>query len=250
MALRYPLHNAVEKGCAEKVAALISSGIDISMQNRIGATALHLAAKSGHVEIVRLLIDAGIDASIQNNAGKDALYDPVQKIFWNVLYDEARKSGKSQKEIQKRYIEIVRLLISAGVDLLKINKVGSTYLHILVQVGDIEIVRLLIAAGIDISIKNKFDKTALMYVMNGEMQCEYNEINEIVQLLVDPEHVNKPLDDGRTLLMKAIQMKNIELVRILLERGAVMDPETILQLAAGIGEMWKLRVVYLKTVLM
>lgn len=239
MAMKYPLHNAVEKECIETVRALIASGINISMQNRTGSTALHLAAQAGHVEIVRLLLDAGIDASIQNNAGKDALYDPVQKILsYNYLYDKAQKTGKKCNEIQKEYIEIIRLLIPAGVDLLKINKVGSTYLHIMVQVGDTEIVRKLIAAGINVSLKNKYDMTALMCAMNGKMQCEDNKINEIVQLLFIPEQINEPLDAyGSTLLIKAIHTKNIELVRILLERGAVMDPETILHYAAGIGSV-------------
>ena len=73
-------------------------------------------------------------------------------------------------------IEIVKLLIGAGVDLNIKNNGGGTALMWASKYNHIEIAKLLINAGANLNIKNKYDDTALIIANN-------NKHKKIVELL-------------------------------------------------------------------
>jgi hypothetical protein len=64
------MFEAVRKGDAKAVAALLDKGADVNARFRYGATALFKAAERGHVEVVKLLLDRGVDATV-----KDTFYN-------------------------------------------------------------------------------------------------------------------------------------------------------------------------------
>ncbi|XP_029656960.1 poly [ADP-ribose] polymerase tankyrase-2-like [Octopus sinensis] len=69
-----PLHDAVERGCAQIVELFIDcENCDLDIKNGNGDTALIRAAYYDYADIVKMLIDAGADAEIRNNCGQTAL---------------------------------------------------------------------------------------------------------------------------------------------------------------------------------
>jgi ankyrin repeat protein len=63
------LFEAVRKGDAAAVTALLDKGADVNAKYRYGTTALFKAAERGHVEVVKVLIDRGVDVK-----AKDTFY--------------------------------------------------------------------------------------------------------------------------------------------------------------------------------
>lgn len=65
-ALNDQLFEAVRKGDAVAVKALLDKGADVNAKFRYGATALFKAAERGHTEVVKLLLERGADVSVQD----------------------------------------------------------------------------------------------------------------------------------------------------------------------------------------
>src|SRR5687768_18392607 len=57
---------AVRKGDAAAVTALLDKGADVNAKFRYGATALFKAAERGHTEVVKLLIERGADVAVKD----------------------------------------------------------------------------------------------------------------------------------------------------------------------------------------
>jgi hypothetical protein len=60
------MFEAVRKGDAAAVAALLDKGADVNAKFRYGSTALFKAAERGHTEVVKLLLDRGVDANVRD----------------------------------------------------------------------------------------------------------------------------------------------------------------------------------------
>lgn len=65
------LHLAADTGVEELVSTLLSSGIDVNMQDNRGDTALHIAAasKTSNSAIIKMLVDHGAGLETRNHAG-------------------------------------------------------------------------------------------------------------------------------------------------------------------------------------
>jgi len=96
---------------------------------------------------------------------------------------------------------------------------GSTPLMYAALYGDVESVRQLLAAGADPALRNDAGVTALMWAVDDR---------EKLQLLLDARgtDVNARSNDGHTALTAAGRYGSPEIVRLLLERGAVVANPT------------------------
>ena len=94
-ALNDQLFEAVRKGDAAAVTALLDKGADVNAKFRYGTTALFKAAERGHVEVVKVLLARGVDVKV-----KDTFY---QTTAMNWALD-----GK--------HVDIVRLLLEKNGD--------------------------------------------------------------------------------------------------------------------------------------
>lgn len=65
--LNEQLWEAVRKGDAATVTALLDKGADVNAKFRYGTTALFKAAERGHTEIVKILLARGADASVKDS---------------------------------------------------------------------------------------------------------------------------------------------------------------------------------------
>ena len=90
-ALNDQMFEAVRKGDAAAVTALLDKGADVNAKFRYGQTALFKAAERGHAAIVKVLLDRGADVTVQ-----DTFYKATA-MTW---------------AIDGGHVEVVRLLIA------------------------------------------------------------------------------------------------------------------------------------------
>jgi len=57
---------AVRKGDAPTVTALLDKGADVNAKFRYGMTALFKAAERGHIEVVKILLARGVDVTVKD----------------------------------------------------------------------------------------------------------------------------------------------------------------------------------------
>ena len=111
---------AVRRGDAAAVTALLDKGADVNAKFRYGATALFKAAERGHVEVAKILLARGADVKV-----KDTFYGATA-MTW---------------ALQNDHIEVVRLILEK--DASDVEDVLSTG----VSEGKIELVEMALARG-------------------------------------------------------------------------------------------------------
>jgi hypothetical protein len=114
------LYEAVRRGDAPTVTALLDKGADVNAKFRYGATALFKAAERGHAEVVKILLARGADINV-----KDTFYGATA-MTW---------------AIDNEHYDVVKMLVEkdpSGVDEILINGVGA---------GKKELVDIAIAKG-------------------------------------------------------------------------------------------------------
>lgn len=114
------LWEAVRKGDAVAVSALLDKGANVNARFRYGTTALYKAAERGHAEVVRVLLARGADPSV-----KDTFYGATA-ISW---------------ALGNKHIEVVRALLEK--DSGSVNDVLLTG----TREGNIELVRMALQRG-------------------------------------------------------------------------------------------------------
>jgi ankyrin repeat protein len=82
-ALNDQLFEAVKKGDAAAVTALLDKGADVNAKFRYGQTALFKAAERGHAAVVKVLLDRGADVTVQ-----DTFYKATA-MTWALDHDHA-----------------------------------------------------------------------------------------------------------------------------------------------------------------
>lgn len=115
------LVEAVQRGAAETVAALIDAGADINARTPNGRTPLMFAAVTGNVRIVEMLLKSGADVNAQALDGSTAL---IKACLWG-------------------HADTVEQLLAYGADRELESDDGWTPVSIAVQQGQDQIIRLL-----------------------------------------------------------------------------------------------------------
>ena len=152
------LHLAVERNAPAIVQLLIESGAQLSTLNEYGWTPLRCAAEEGREECARLLLAAGADAC----AGAAS---------FSVLHKAAGLKTS----------DLLRMLLSLGLDLEARDDGGQTPLFYAAQYGCCENLRLLLEAGADVNARDHRGTTPLMSLYED---CPAHEANEKHRLLL------------------------------------------------------------------
>jgi len=270
-ALDTALMMAARTGRAGAIRLLVEAGADVNARETWGGTtALMWAVSEGHAEAARMLIAAGADVNARSNfvaaangrgfEGRTPLTTPTEvkaaefASGWLTPLMLAAREGD---------VELSRVLVGAGADVNATAGDGKTALALAIFNGNYEVASYLVDNKADVNTADAQRFTPLFYAVDRRNMETAPNFPWIVTL--DPlPLIRKMLDAGAnpnalvnntprarmregsprivfaTALMRAAFAGDLELVKLLLERGAdpkvlSRDNETILSAAAGLG---------------
>ena len=94
------LYEAVRRGDAPAVTALLDKGADVNAKFRYGATALFKACERGHLEVVKILLARGADVSVKDTFyGANAMSWAIQNQHYDVVRAMLEKDPSSVDDI-------------------------------------------------------------------------------------------------------------------------------------------------------
>lgn len=191
-----------EKLIEKKVNTIIKSG-HIYCQTLncfFDLTPIEVACINGNIKIFNLLLsNVNNPNDIINNE-----YNNIHPLYLSIKFG---------------HLEILKLLLTKdNIDMMTVD--GNTPLLIACQSGQPDIALYLIENGADIYLKNDKIETALM------IAC-FNKLNSVVLKLLsmyeDDIDVNIQNEDDMTALMFAVRSDNFELVKALINEGALVS---------------------------
>jgi ankyrin repeat protein len=190
----YSLLHIAAKECQEQMVRwLLSKGVDLNPEDKLGETPLTLAAGCGHKAVVKLLLEKGADLESNNRDGRTPL-------SW-----AAEKGHKA----------VVELLLKKGADLESNDRDGRTPLSWAAGNGHEEAVELLLEKRADLESKDQYDRTPLSWAAR-------NEHKMVVELLLEKGAYlqSKGRNYDNVQLLIAAQYGHEVVVKLLLEKGA------------------------------
>ncbi len=190
-----PLMSAVSSDKSDRVRLVLDAGADIYPQDEKGRTALTVAASRGQIDLVTLLLDRGA-ASHENEPDRQTV------------------DGEVAAGVASENLEIVQILVEAGLPIQAENRSGRHPLTLAAGSGFDEIVSYLLAKDFPPDLRNSSDgSTAIMWAANAGHK-------EIVQALLDAgaDPLLKGID-GWTAL-EAAEMAGHDDIAVLLKDGA------------------------------
>jgi ankyrin repeat protein len=222
-----PLIVASMRGLTNTVRVLLDSKVDLEKKNNEGDTALHVAIKNSQDEIATLLIKQGANVETLDAKSKSSLR--LAEDF-NVPMCLELLQSILKVEIGAPDIAGFRSIITNG-DLKRLNNVLTRYPKI---VNDYEAINPL-ALTVDLKDENTAMRSAEILLnyeanVNGPKNAEVtplikatmNKKQKFANLFLSSNANPQLLDkDGKSALIHAIELNNLELVDLLLSYSAV-----------------------------
>ncbi|KAH0792515.1 serine/threonine-protein phosphatase 6 regulatory ankyrin repeat subunit A-like isoform X1 [Histomonas meleagridis] len=190
------IHHACIGGHAAIVHYLLEKGVDKNRPNRCSCTPMILASRHGSLSVIKELVKAGAQFTYRRRK-----YTPLV---------EAASSG---------HLDVVQYLIKKGVDINIITSESVTALYAAVQNGHSKVVRYLLKNGADPKIRvRKYEGTAF-----NEACSQGNlEIVKIFEEIYG-DKFSEFLQDETGALNTAITSCNAELVKYLFDKGLKLN---------------------------
>ncbi|XP_074647656.1 uncharacterized protein LOC141903439 [Tubulanus polymorphus] len=226
--LKTALISASAAGHMDLVDLLIESRADIDARDSKSMTAAHHAAGRNRAYVIHELVEAGADLTRFSDKNNLPLHEACRaggdEIVEMIL--DQLKSGKTEFDLDVGNVdgstalylasdagdlESVKMLISAGVDVLVLDKSGRTALHAGSWKEDL--VTILIDAGIDVNSVDCDGETALYKAC----QCDPEKPNVIREFIPGGADVNMKTNNGETALIAACKNISVDTVGLLLE---------------------------------
>jgi ankyrin repeat protein len=173
---------------------------------------LHVAARNSRKEVVQNLLER-VDVNVADESSRTALHLTVERQPFASDYDAT----------------IAEILISAGANMEASDRDGNTVLIKAAGNSRIHLVRALLEDGANVHARNDYSVTALHAAVEGHLTCQFRDsgwhdqdLLPMLEALLDAgADINADGGYYDTVLDFACVDWNIELVRFLLDRGAV-----------------------------
>jgi len=185
----------------EMLELLYANGADLHTKAFFDGTLLHFAANGSTKEIVQFCIDHNLDINARS-------INKETPLAW-AMY------GKKP--------ELIELLTKNGATIKDVFDIwGNSILDAALLENNSESVKKLLACGADILSKNPMGRTCLHTAVSPANE----RINlAMVELLVSfGADVNAIQNDGTSVLMWAVKYASLDIVKLLIEKGAQIDP--------------------------
>ncbi len=245
-----PLVYAARENCMECAQILVKAGADVNQQTKYGWTPLLVATQNRHYQLAAYLLEHGANANTPNHGGWSPLY---------LATDNRNIEGGDYpvRAPDMDHLDFIKLLIAKGADVnARICGVeskaedcagdstetrtnftmqwlfedGATPFLRAAQSGDVELMKLLLAHGANPKIYTAHNVTPLAvaagigWVEGVTYEWSPEENTEAVKMCldlgIDP---NVADDEGRTALHGAAHKGRLEVIQLLVDRGANLD---------------------------
>lgn len=228
------LHVCAEAGYGDIFKLLLEKGANPSFYNKEeGITPFHYAAAKGYLHIIEACeLDADILMNIPDssdntllhtaaNYGRDTVLEWLLTEGVDVNVMNQHCSTPLHFAVYSNHLSSARLLLlQKEVDVNMKDQDGNTALHLATVRGNFDVVQLLLEVeGCDVNIANKQGVTPLQYSIvkqHDAITVMLLENNRTVE-------VNVRDNDGSTPLHFSVSADNLDLVKLLLDKGAHAD---------------------------
>jgi ankyrin repeat protein len=207
------LCHAIPRG-SDVVSVLLDAGASLAVCYRCGSPPLCCAVDCKDGPLVDLLLCRGASVNASNALGRNALHAAVEGVHRS--NDEAAEARRCGAAAEKQWLQIVRRLIAAGVDLEARNSMGETALIMAAQTCSLNVLRVLIEAGADVDAEQS---------STGAPALQFAQVSCARVLVAAGADVNAVARDGSTALQS--HFVNPDMVLFLLACGATPNQEFV-----------------------
>jgi ankyrin repeat protein len=256
-----PLHFAAREGCVECVEVLLQHHVDINAIDPQGISALLSALINGHYDVAAVLIDKGIDLSLADETGQTALYAAVD------MHTMPASNRPAPKEIDNQHtsLDVIRMLVERGAPLdvqqramrayrTKLDRGGETVLGAgttpllrAAKAADTPVISLLVDNGANAKLATRAGVNAIMMAAGvgtreedttGRSKTQKDIIETMRVLLRAGVDVNAQDSQGRTAAHGAAMWGYTDVIRFMAQNGAdltIKDKRGLTPLDAAMG---------------
>lgn len=153
------LHHAINVSMA---SYLITKGADINASSHYGTTPLHTHIKKSNIEVALLLIGLGANTDAKEYYGTMPIDYATEKDIIDVL-DYTIVHDASIKGLYN----LVKGLITNGIDINRLDHRGRTPLHYACQEGHLMLVSWLILNGANVHIADRWGRTPYLEAISS-----------------------------------------------------------------------------------
>lgn len=254
-----PLMVAALDGFNDGINLLLAAGANANAVTESGLSPLMFASVKGQLPVIQRLLSAGANAKLRDEDGWGALDwadhgDETSDTSATAL----RKAGAvlrqnyASKEavsaVEGDLVDDVRRSLADGTSPVAETFNGNQLLHVAANSGALNVTMLLLRAGADVNARSNLRPFGLAYIASGESRILFeglaetcgrdlrsregstplmdaarsNHIAVAAELLGARARVND-VADGNTALSVSIQNGSVDVIRLLLDAGAVVD---------------------------